>query len=296
MPRGQHADGDERKGVVHLIAHCYLENRQRLRLDAGLESVRGKGAENDAEPTLIEIVPGAGEPDRLDELVAWNGAAYFMADDGVTGRQVWRSDGLTATRVSNLSGVDTPSDLTAGPGGVYFVFDEPSFGAEVWKTDGVSAQRVTDIHPLGGDAYPSYLTSAGARLYFSAQDPTGGYELWSTDGSQVARVADLLPGVGSSGPTDLVAAGNRLVFAADDGVAGRELWITDGVSVRLLPEAWPGVAASRPQSVAVDPAATRILFSALGSETWREPYRIDLQLFRDGFESANSAAWSATVP
>ena len=31
---------DERKGVVHLIAHCYLENRQRLRLDAGLESVR----------------------------------------------------------------------------------------------------------------------------------------------------------------------------------------------------------------------------------------------------------------
>ena len=85
-------------------------------------------------------------------------------------------------------------------------------------------------------------------------------------------------------------------IAADDGVAGRELWITDGVSVRLLPEAWPGVAASRPQSVAVDPAATRILFSALGSETWREPYRIDLQLFRDGFESANSAAWSATVP
>ena len=112
----------------------------------------------------------------------------------------------------------------------------------------------------------------------------------------MARVADLLPGVGSSSPTDLVAAGNRLVFAADDGVAGRELWITDGVSVRLLPEAWPGVAASRPQSVAVDPAATRILFSALGSETWREPYRIDLQLFRDGFESANSAAWSATVP
>ena len=96
--------------------------------------------------------------------------------------------------MSNLSGVDTPSDLTAGPGGVYFVFDEPSFGAEVWKTDGVSAQRVTDIHPLGGDAYPSYLTSAGARLYFSAQDPTGGYELWSTDGSQVARVADRVLG------------------------------------------------------------------------------------------------------
>ncbi len=252
--------------------------------------------EDDAAPTPIEIVPGAGDPTQLDELVAWNGAAYFMADDGVTGRQVWRSDGVTVAQVSNLSGGYSPSELTAGPGGVYFVYDEPAFGAEVWKTDGVSTQRVTDIHPAGGDAYPSFLTSAGARLYFSAQDPTGGYELWSTDGSQVARVADLVPGLGSSGPTDLVAAGNRLVFVADDGVAGRELWITEGTTVQRLPEAWPGVAASRPQAVSVDPAATRIYFSAFGPTTWREPYRIDLRLFADGFESGNSAAWSSTAP
>ena len=51
-----------------------------------------------------------------------------------------------------------------------------------------------------------------------------------------------------------------------------------------------------PLAVAVDPAATRILFSAFGPATWREPYRIDLRLFADGFESGNSTAWSATVP
>ncbi len=253
-------------------------------------------AENDAEPTPLEIVPGVGEPDELDELVVWNGSAYFMADDGVTGRQIWRSDGVTVSRISNLAGGYTPEKLTAGNSGVYFVYDDAVFGVEVWRTDGVSTHRVTDIHPLAGDAHPNDLTWAGERLYFSAYEPTAGYELWSTDGSEVARVADLWPGTTGSYPSDLVAAGDRLLFVADDGVAGAELWITDGASVQRLPEAWPGVAASRPQAVAVNPAATRILFSAFGPATWREPYRIDLLLFADGFATGNSSAWSATVP
>ncbi len=101
----------------------------------------------------------------------------------------------------------------------------------------------------------------------------------------MVQVADLWPGTSGAYPTDLVAAGDRLVFAADDGASGRELWITDGAHVQRLPEAWPGAAASTPTAVAVDPAATRILFSAVGPTTWREPYRIDLRFFADGFES-----------
>ena len=204
--------------------------------------------------------------------MAWNAAVYFMADDGVTGRQIWRSDGVTVTRVSNLSGGYSPEKLTAGTNGVYFVYDEPTLGAEVWWTDGVSTAPVTDIDPLAGDSYPTDLTWVGDRLYFEASEPVTGYELWWTDGSQVGQVADLWPGTASSSPSDLVAAGGRLVFAADDGVAGRELWITDGTTVRRLPEAWPGAGASTPLEVAVDLAATRIFYSALGPTTWREPY------------------------
>jgi ELWxxDGT repeat protein len=252
--------------------------------------------EDDLEPTPIEIVPGAGDPDALTELVAWNGAPYFVADDGVTGRQIWRSEGVTAVRISNLAGGYSPENLTAGPGGLYFVYDDATLGSEIWRTDGVVTQPVTDIDPLAGDSYPAYLTAVGDRLYFRADDDVTGYELWWTDGSQVVQVADLWPGTSSAYPSDLVAAGDRLVFAADDGTSGRELWITDGALVQRLPEAWPGAAASTPTAVAVDPAATRILYSAFGPTTWREPYRIDLRLFADGFESGNSTAWSATVP
>jgi ELWxxDGT repeat protein len=252
--------------------------------------------ENEAEPTPIEIVPGPGWPDDQDELVAWNGAAYFMADDGVTGRQIWRSDGVSVAPVSSLSGGSTPENLTAGPGGVYFVYADSAFGSELWRTDGVATVRISDINPLGGDAYPYHLTRVGNRLYFTAEEPVTGGELWWTDGVTVAQVADLRPGAGYSSPGGLVAAGDRLLFAADDGVNGRELWLAAATSVRRLPEVWPGVGASTPLAVAVDPAATRIFFSALGPSTWREPYRIDLQLFQDGFESANSTAWSTTVP
>lgn len=252
--------------------------------------------ENDAEPTPIEIVPGASEPVDLDELVAWNGAAFFVADDGVTGRQIWRSDGATVVRVSSLAGGYSPEELTAGPGGIYFVYDDATFGSELWRSDGVATVRVSDIDPLAGDAYPHDLTWVGNRLYFAAAEPVTGDELWWTDGVTVGQVADLRPGTASSSPAELVAAGDRLIFAADDGVSGRELWVADATSARRLPEAWPGVGASNPLEVAVDPSATRILFSALGAATWREPHRIDLQLFRDGFENASSAAWSATVP
>lgn len=252
--------------------------------------------EDDAEPTPIEIVPGAGEPSDLADLVAWNGAVYFMADDGVTGRQIWRSDGVTATRVSSLSGGYAPSDLTAGPGGVYFVYDEPTFGTELWRTDGVTTVRISDIDPLSGSSYPTDLTWVGDRLYFAADEPVTGSELWWTNGVSVQQVADLHPGAASSVPAKLTAAGNRLVFAADDGSTGRELWITDGTALQRLPEAWPGVGASNPLEVAVDSSATRIFYSALGAATWREPYRIDLRLFADGFAAGNSSAWSATVP
>lgn len=248
-----------------------------------------------AEPAVIEILPGADEPSALDELVAWNGLAWFVADDGVHGRQVWRSNGTAVERVTDLATGYSPQQLTAGPGGVYFVYDEDATGSELWKTDGVTTTRVTDIAPLDDDAYPGELTAVGGGLYFRADDGATGSELWWTDGVVVAQVADLEPGAGSSSPSELVAAGDRLVFVADDG-AGDELWIADGAGVRRLPEAWPGTGASAPTDVAVDPAATRIYFSGIGPGTWREPWRVDLRLFADGFESGGTGAWSATAP
>jgi len=236
-----------------------------------------------SEPTALEVVAGPDGPGGLEEL-------------GVHGDQIWRSDGTSVERVTSLTSGNAPGELTAGPGGVYFVHDEPATGSEVWRTDGTQTARITDIHPLDGDAWPSELTAAGGRLWLRADDGSSGYELWWTDGSTAALAGDLLPGPDSSLPAELTAAGERLVFAASGG-SGQELWLADLDGVRPLPEVWPGVGDANPEELAVDPGATRVLFSAIGPEVWREPFRIDLLLlFADGFENGDAGAWSSSAP
>jgi ELWxxDGT repeat protein len=242
-------------------------------------------------PVPLEIVPGPDSPSRLESLVAWNGEVFFVADDGVTGSQIWRSNGTTVQRVTNLTSGWTPSDLTAGPGGIYFVYDEPVSGNELWRTDGTTTQRITDLAPAGGDSYPRQLTAVGSRLYFVATDGVVGYEPWWTDGTATQLVGDLAPGTASSQPDQLTAAGSLVVFAADDGTHGRELWLADSEGAQRLPEPWPEIASSTPLAVAVDPTASRILFSAFGPTTWREPFRLDFVVFADGFESG-APDWS----
>lgn len=248
-----------------------------------------------SEPTPLEIVPGPNAPDSLNELVVANGWAYFVADNGVSGNQIWRSNGASVAQVTNFTTVGYPASLTAGPGGLYFAFDDPAFGYELWRTDGTTTARISDIAPGTASASPSQMTWVGNKLFFAANDGSTGQELWWTDGSTVARVADLRPGAFSSQPLELEVAGSRLVFAANAG-DGSELWITDGVTLVRLPETWPGEGGSLPESVTVQPGAAKIAFSGLNLETWREPYLVDLLLFADGFETGNSARWSASLP
>lgn len=243
----------------------------------------------------LEVIPGPGAPDPLDELAAWNGAAWFVADDGVHGPQIWTSTGTTVTRVTTLSSGNAPSNLAAGPGGLYFAYDDGTFGKELWRTDGSATTRVSDIAPLGGSSSPSNLTLAGDRLYFRANDGATGEELWWSDGVTVAQVADLRPGPSGSRPSGFRAAGDRLIVAADDG-GGEELWIASGAGARRLPEAWVGAGGSNPTEVAVDPTGAFAYFSGIRLTTWREPFRVDLPLFWGDFESGDTAAWTSTVP
>jgi ELWxxDGT repeat protein len=204
--------------------------------------------ETAAAPTPLKVVPGPDGATQFEDLVVWEGQVYFVANDTTHGAQIWRSDGVTLTRLTTLTSGATPSDLAAGPGGVYFVYDEPTFGTEVWRTNGTTTVRISDIAPGSDDAYPS----------------------------------------------DLVAVGDRLAFADDDG-NGREMYLSDGLNAYPLPEVWPGVGASNPAEVAVDPTGSVLLLSGIGPEVGRELYRIDLDLFADGFESGDLSGWVLVV-
>lgn len=248
--------------------------------------------------TSHEVVPGVGEPGDIEIGVGWDGWFYFLADDG-SGLQIWRTSGTTVEVVTGFADMSTgyTYELEAGPGGVYFVHDDDPTGAELWRTDGTTTTLVADIDPGDDSSYPGSMTAAGDFLYFEASAPDSGYELYRTTGTGAELVADLRPGEDSSSPGQLKAVGDRVVFVADDGVSGKELWITrEAGGVSRLPEAWIGSGGSDPDHLSVAPDGSRVVFSGVTLATAREPFVVDIELFADGFESGNTAAWSATVP
>lgn len=95
------------------------------------------------------------------------GTLYFSADDGITGGQLWKSDGTAAgtKRVTDISHFDLTDWMTSIGRTLFFVANDGSSGYELWKSDGTAAgtERVKDINPgrggslssLDGSPFPS---------------------------------------------------------------------------------------------------------------------------------------------
>ncbi len=195
----------------------------------------------------LHSFPGEGGTLFPSEFIFLNGAWFFSADDGVTGPELWKSDGTEAgtVRVKDINpspgAGSSPRGLTVFNNALYFSASDGSTGVELWKTDGTEGGtvRVKDIAPgvgsIGGileplSSSPSGFTVFNNALYFSADDGATGIELWKTDGTEggTVRVKDINPGPGGSDPFRFTEFGSALYFSADDGVTGPELWKTDG--------------------------------------------------------------------
>ena len=173
------------------------------------------------------------------QMAAVGNTLFFVADDGVHGQELWKSDGTAA-------GTIMVKDINATPGGssgaanltvvgttLFFSADDGTNGVELWKTDGTPAGTVmvADINPGQNSSNPGSLTSFGGKLYFSADDGIHGNELWESDGTSAGShlVADIAPAVGMGDSVGEMADFNGLLlFAGNDGTHGAELWISDG--------------------------------------------------------------------
>jgi ELWxxDGT repeat protein len=185
---------------------------------------------------FVDIDPGAAgslaewdDPDRAGAI--FDGALYFAADDGVHGRELWRSNGHSAgtyllkSIAEGPAGGD-PRSFQAAAGKLFFTASDAAHGSELWATDGSAAGTalVRDLVPGATGALPSPLGRVPGLLVFYADSPEG--QLWVSDGT--AGGTHVIPGVPAR--AEGVTLGSRVVFVADESGRGRTLWVTDGTA------------------------------------------------------------------
>lgn len=229
-----------------------------------------------AETLSTETIP------RYVELA---GALYYFHDDGIHGRELWRTDGTAAGThlVRDIcpgacgSGSWQASGLVAMGGALYFPANDGTHGSELWRSDGTAAGTtlVKDIWPGLDPSSPTQLTLLGGSLYLWADDGVHGAELWQSDGTApgTALAVDVVPGPDGSRTFVSAVVGGRLVFRCC-GWTSPSLWASDGT-----PLGTAQISAVNPvaQSVAVGQPFLvlpngLLLFSADGGggvELWR---------------------------
>ena len=184
------------------------------------------------------------------------GELFFSADDGISGMELWKSDGASSGTVivSNIAANGSsswPGEKISIGNTLFFTADDGVSGYELWKSNGTysGTSLVKDIVAGPSDGGVSNMVEFDNELYFIAYTgPSGvgtqGTEVWRSDGSDSGTVRiSGSPLTDSSTALSLTLVGDRLYFVDEEygNDAGIELFsFTLEGGITLAVDTWPG--------------------------------------------------------
>jgi ELWxxDGT repeat protein len=254
-----------------------------------------------AGTVLVKDIRAGSLSSDIDDIVFWNGKAFFEGDDG-NGNELFVSDG-TAAGTFMLKDINTTSaTASSNPGGfqpipgtnlIVFQANDGSSGVEPWVTDGTAAGtiRLADINSGSSSGLSTSVDffPFNGKIYFEGDDGIVGDELWVTDGTPAGTMLlkDINSGPSNSDPAlnFAVEFGGKFYFEADDGTHGDELWVSDGTAAGTMM-----VADLNSGTANADPTAMTVVGSTMflraddginGDELWTYDTTNGLQLVKD---------------
>lgn len=204
-------------------------------------------APGDATASRVADINNGSANSSPRDLFNAGGTLLFSADDGLTGTELWKSDGGPlgpggTQMVANIqpgSGGSNPAGFTSIGSTVFFTANDGSspnpgeHGNELWKIAPpyTTPVMVDDINTTAGvGSFPDQLTNVGGTLFFRATNGSDGVELWKlpfpyTTPEQVENIDGAAT---DSFPDLLTNVDGTLFFTAVDGTDGQELWKSEG--------------------------------------------------------------------
>ncbi len=163
--------------------------------------------------------------------VQFGSGMLFVADDGVHGPELWKTDGtIPGTMLvkdiytgNNGSGI---SSICIFNGKAYFAAYDGIHGEQLWQSDGTANGTVmvknAGLTPVGNGSQPGHFTIYKGLLYFVATSDGITFSLWKTDGTSNGTVQ--ITGNDYSIISQLIVVGDMLYLNKSG------LWLSDGTA------------------------------------------------------------------
>lgn len=175
----------------------------------------------------VKRVEGSGSFGLFNPLALLDKMAFFL-DDGITGRELWVTDGSEQGTIlvkdinPGLTSSVASNDITNAviQNKIYFAANDGVVGKELWVSDGTTEGTLLAFDLIQGSesSNPSFLRAINENLFFGANNMNGSKMYFWNSSLQLPEFFDV------SNPSNFTLVDNTVYFLANSELFGRELW------------------------------------------------------------------------